>query len=169
MFGLILTISIAAVLMSLAAPSFSGLIHRAQFDIASDQLYSSLWYTRSQAISAQKSVVMAAESNGWAAGWQVFIDINSDGRQQEDEPVLRRVNAQPAGYSLTSNLGLGDAVYYQPDGRTRRPGGGLQMGTFTLCRPSGTFHKAQHHRVVINSAGRPRLERPTTHQTSDAC
>ncbi len=169
LFELLLTIGLAAVLMTLAAPSFSSLLQRAQLETASDQVYSSLWFARSQAISRQHSVVMAAEPSGWRSGWQIFVDINGDGLQQDSEPIIQRTNAQPAANLLTTNLGLGQAVYYQPDGRTRRPSGSLQMGTFTLCRAPGGLHAGLHHRVVINAAGRPRIERSIPGQGYTPC
>ena len=150
--GLMLTLAIASVLMLLAAPSFSGLVDRTRLEVNSERLFSALWLARTEAIARRETVVIEAIDQQWDNGWRIFADHNGDGLWQQSEPVFRQTLALPVGYTLTANSGIGKAVYYQPDGRTQKPGGSLQMGRFELCTEGAS------QIIVINSVGRPRLE-----------
>lgn len=150
--GLLVSLAIAATLMMMAYPSFSGMIDRSRLHNSVDRLYEGIWYTRSSAVSQQQPVVMTARTPDWADGWEVFLDRNADGLQQSDEPILRVANALPDDLRIHSNQGIGGALYYHPDGHSRKPGGALQMGRLTLC----LGNRAQA--IIINAVGRPRIE-----------
>lgn len=150
--GLLVSLAIAATLMMMAYPSFSGVIERTRLQTSVDSLYEGIWFTRSSAVSQQKSVVMRARTPDWADGWQIFLDRNADGLQQRDEPILRTADALPDDLRIHSNQGIGDALYYHADGHSRKPGGALQMGRLTLC----LGNRAQA--IIINAVGRPRIE-----------
>jgi type IV fimbrial biogenesis protein FimT len=89
----------------------------------------------------------------------VYVDANRDGRNADDEPVLRVEGAAPAGIYVRTNRPVEDYVSFTGLGRARLLNGGLQMGTFTLCRRGLPARK-----VVLANSGRVRVEK-----ASDAC
>lgn len=104
---LLVVIGIVAILASIAAPSFKGLTERWRVRSAVDNLQSTLYYARSEAIRRAGDVVIVKKANGdgcaaassdaqWGCGWLVFPDTNRDGSQSGDtEMTLRQTNASP--------------------------------------------------------------------------
>lgn len=89
---LMVVVSIVAILAAIAAPSFSPLIERWRVRQAAENLQSTLYYARSEAIKRGGSVVIAKAANGsgctnatantqWGCGWTVFVDTNNNGTQ----------------------------------------------------------------------------------------
>ncbi len=156
--SVLIAMTLAALLASLAAPSFSGLVEQAELRRHTDQLYQSLRYARSEALVRGQSVTIAARDKAWTNGWKVFVDRNQDGHQQAREPLLREVAALPSAVRLSANSGIGEQLHYQPDGRAQRPSGSLQMGTFRLCN-SGTAARGDGvYALVLSANGRVRVE-----------
>ncbi len=121
---LLVVIAIVAVLASLAAPSFKGLMERWRVRSAVEDLQSTLYFARSEAIRRAGDVVIVKKANGsdctaasadaqWGCGWLVFPDVNRDGSQSGDaETTLRQTNASPrteievsaAGTTMTGKI-----------------------------------------------------------------
>ena len=87
---LLITISIAAILLTLAAPSFTSFINRNRLTTASDELIASLSYARSEALKRRSTTTLCAKSStgtlcdtsgvseDYATGWLVFLDCNNN-------------------------------------------------------------------------------------------
>lgn len=89
---LMVVVAILAILVALAAPSFTPLIERWRVRQASDALSSTLYFSRSEAIKRGGNIVIAKKPNSisctragtdtdWGCGWVVFFDVNSNGVQ----------------------------------------------------------------------------------------
>lgn len=68
---LMVVIAIVAVLAALAAPSFNSLIERWQVRQAAEDLRSTIYFARSEAIKRGGNVSLSANASGWTAGWAV--------------------------------------------------------------------------------------------------
>ena len=100
-------VAIMGILAALAAPSFTPLIERWRVRQATEQLHSSLYYARSEAIKRGGGVVMRKLPNGtngctdastttrWSCGWFICEDTDGNGECGPSEPVLQRVDAPP--------------------------------------------------------------------------
>jgi len=100
---LMVTIAIAAILATLAAPSFTGLMERWRVRKTVDELQSTLYYARSEAIKRGGNVVLRKNPQGtngcqqagttqeWGCGWFVFVDSNGNGSQQASEELLQMI------------------------------------------------------------------------------
>jgi len=87
---LLITISIAVILLSLAAPSFTSFINSNRLATASDELIISLSYARSEALKRRTTTTLCAKSTAgtlcdttgiaedYATGWLVFLDCNNN-------------------------------------------------------------------------------------------
>lgn len=115
---LIVVVSIVAVLATLAAPSFAPLIDSWRVRQATEQLQSTLYYARSEAIKRGGRVAIqklpnnangctTASSTGikdWDCGWFVCADTNGNGTCNATDPVLQRYDA-PANVQITRTGG----------------------------------------------------------------
>ena len=100
---LMVVVSIVAILAALAAPSFSPLIENWRVRESAEQLQSTLYYARSEAIKRGGQVLIqkipnntngcttATGTRAWDCGWIVCHDTNDNGTCNATEPVLQRV------------------------------------------------------------------------------
>lgn len=68
---LMVTIAILAVLAAIATPSFTPLMERWRVRSAAEELQSTIYYARSEAIKRGGGVTITANSGDWAKGWVV--------------------------------------------------------------------------------------------------
>ena len=113
---LMVTVSIVALLLALAAPSFTPLIESWRVRQATEQLQSTLNYARSEAIKHGGRVAIqkipnntngctsATDNSDWDCGWIVCQDTNGNGTCNATEPVLQRIDA-PAKVQITRTGG----------------------------------------------------------------
>lgn len=113
---LLVAIVIVGVLSAIAAPNLRPLIESWRVRQATEQLQSTLYYARSEAIKRGGNVVIqkiANNTNGcttasgnrdWDCGWTVCEDTNGNGTCNVNEPVLQRVDA-PSNVQITRTGG----------------------------------------------------------------
>lgn len=153
MLELMITVSIASILLAVAVPSYQTLMSNSQLSSQANDLMATLNYARSEAVKRGQRVTVCKSANGsscggdWEQGWIIFTNIDG-----EDE-VLR--SFQPIK-SLTLNSNFGDQIAYLPSGRSQKKSG-LSNGTFGLCDQNGSVGR----NIVINNSGRPRVEKTT--------
>jgi len=87
MVELLVVIVIAAILASLAGPSFSDFINRTRLESTSSQLFADINRARSEAIkrgvevlvcARQTDTACASGSSNWHGGWLVCVDADRD-------------------------------------------------------------------------------------------
>lgn len=113
---LMVVVAILGLLMALAAPSFNPLLEGWRVRQATEQLQSTLYLARSEAIKFGGGVVIqkianktngctsASGTNDWDCGWIVCHDTDNDGGCDATEPVLQRVDA-PSGVQVARGKG----------------------------------------------------------------
>lgn len=164
----LITISIAAILASIAIPSFSKMVESNRVSSASNDFLSALMYTRSEAAKRSISVSLCTSSNGkqcstglddYAKGWIIFTDCGGDqevtnavtscdldGDGVNDKDKVLRIEQGLKGVFITSSTSQ-DAFTYQFSGRASN-------GTFNIGPTSGSVMK----RVRVAITGRAKLE-----------
>ncbi|KRG41254.1 hypothetical protein ARC78_11740 [Stenotrophomonas pictorum JCM 9942] len=157
---LLVTTSIIAITLALAAPSFSELLKRQRGIAANNLLVAHLNLARSRAVTHRSIVATCPSTNGstchttpdWTAGWLVFMD--SDGNRRPDHPshiVATETRSPDNDIRITSSAGRNQARYL-PDGRSA--GSNL---TITTC-----IDNRQSIQIIINNTGRIRLARSSS-------
>jgi type IV fimbrial biogenesis protein FimT len=98
-------VSILGILTALAAPSFTPIIERWRVRQAAEDLQSTLYYARSEAIKRGGNIAIQKTPNNtngcttaltdkdWDCGWFVCEDVNGDGTCDAADPVLQRYDA----------------------------------------------------------------------------
>lgn len=96
---LMVTVAVLGVLAAIAAPSFTPLIERWQVRQVSEELQSTVYFARSEAIKRGGGVVIqrsssqgdctTSETDLWNCGWVVFLDKNNNGVKDSGEDELQ--------------------------------------------------------------------------------
>lgn len=158
---LLISISILAVTLGIAVPSFASLIRDTRLTTVINEMHGALFLTRSESIKRGRRVTICTSADqdvcaagvGWHSGWIVFDDRNANGVRDPDETILRVGMPRAAGISVTGNAPVSNYVSYIPSGTTRAVNGALQMGTITACSDQRV------RQIVISATGRPRVVR----------
>jgi type IV fimbrial biogenesis protein FimT len=102
----LVVVTIAAILTTLAAPSFTRLIQSTTISSNVNTFMADLRFARSEAIRLGGAVVMCRSDtpeatnptcgsgsgpggNGWVSGWIIFQDLDNNGAKANAEPLLR--------------------------------------------------------------------------------
>lgn len=158
---IMVTVAVIAILMSLATPAYTEMLRANRLATETNDLHRALLMARSEAIKRGRRVTLCttldgmkcAKGVGWHSGWLMFEDRNGNAQLEPDETVVRSEVRTTNRLSSTGNQPVRDYVSYLPTGAARLVGGGLQMGTLTVCADSSG------NELVINSAGRVRVIR----------
>lgn len=94
---LMVTIAIAAILLTLALPSFQGTLRSNRLATTTNQFNAAIALARSEAIKTTLAAGLCPSADGvacgadWNAGWLVWRDTNRDGNLANDgtEPVIQ--------------------------------------------------------------------------------
>jgi len=150
---LMITIAIAAILISLAAPNMTASIQNNRMVTQVNELHASLNVARSEAVKRNASISVCRSSNGtsctgnWEDGWVVFADSDADGSVDAGEEVLQ-VHGAIAG---NTDLAFSDTYITYINSGLASAG---SASTFTLCDARGA---SDAKGLVIGTSGRPRL------------
>lgn len=161
---LLITISIAAILVSAGMPSFRTLTANNRRTAEINAFVAVLQYARSEAVTRQRRIGICptADRNSctadteWDIGWLVFEDAASSGTKgsrDNGETILKSFQG-PSHLSMQASV---TAVLYGTSGRTTTyPDPALNTpGDFVFCDQRG----APEARVVqLAPSGRPRVE-----------
>ncbi|MGQ9659630.1 MAG: GspH/FimT family pseudopilin [Thermochromatium sp.] len=157
---LMVTLAVAAILVTVAVPSFRDTIVRSRLSSQANDFLVALNYARTEAIRRGQSVTLCKSSDGntcltggknWESGWIAFVDRNNDGSRQtasgNTETLLRAWPALPTGYTLRPNNNFDNFLRYTPRGEANN------IGTFALCHDNQTVGA----KAIVITRLRPRL------------
>ena len=162
---LIVTLSVASILMTLAVPSFSSFVKDNRLITQTNDFVTALNFARSEAIKRGDRItvckstdqVSCSGSGSWDQGWIVFDDVNGDGVVTNPATNVLRVHSSLSGsVSLNGDAGasLDDYVSYVASGATQKIVGGItatQSGLLALCDDRGV---SSGKGIQINPSGR---------------
>lgn len=153
---LLACLAIAAILLSISAPSFSSLYANNQQRVLVNQLLGALHYARGTAITTGVPITLCGGPSScrdeaqWRENLWVFHDPLRKGELPAQQGYLR-VEYLPAGYYWHwRGFAQTNFLYLRGNGRIA----GMN-GTFTLCRKGEALRQ-----VVLNVTGRAREETP---------
>jgi len=119
---LMITVSVAMVLLVVAVPSLRALLQNNRVGGQANELYTSLNLARSEALKTQRNVYVTAlngatASNEFGPGWKVWVDGPSGtaGTQHVSEPTLAQVDALQNGSTVDATANM-TQLFFAPDG-----------------------------------------------------
>jgi len=164
---LIVAMAIAAVLLTVAVPSFVNMRRNSELISSANALVAAINATRGAAMKhGAYAYAVPADGGNWSSGVTVFIDKNMD---QSFTPgideIMLALPAFPACLTITGNgTAAGPAPYiaYDGSGYAKAKNGGFGALTLNLTRNdvSASQASAQTRRIVIANTGRLRSCRP---------
>jgi type IV fimbrial biogenesis protein FimT len=162
LFEFLVAVTIFGTLLALGTPAYSSWIAAQQLANEAHFLAETLQLARSEAIKHGYRVnvckssdrVRCTDHGAWDSGWLMYVDENHDGQVDDDELVLHREGPAPDGITVQGNHPVADYVSYTNLGHARLLNGGLQMGTFVVCKSGQNALK-----VVLANSGRARIEK----------
>jgi type IV fimbrial biogenesis protein FimT len=169
---LLVTLTIAAILLAVGVPSFRTVIQNNRLITGTNDLVSILNFARSEAVTRGirvtvcKSSDQAAcdtSSNGWEQGWIVFTDENNNAAYNPTatpaETLLRVHEGMESQLTATGNTNVADYISYVSSGQSQLTGGAFQAGTIQICDDrNGDFGRD----LVVDSTGRIRTSTGVT-------
>jgi len=143
---LLITISIVAILASLAVPTFDSIALSSKLNSISSSFMASAQLARSEAIKQNKLVTLCASSNGtsctgaWKDGWVVLVG----------GAVIQNQAKFPNGFQMSDSLAGATSIVFQPTGV------GATKANLIVCRATPTVG-SQERTIAISTTGRPDL------------
>jgi type IV fimbrial biogenesis protein FimT len=156
---LLITLSIASIVLAIALPSFSKQIEKAHTETSAKTFADAIETARSQAVFRNQRTVLLPKRE-WHLGWTLFVDADDDGIKDAGE-VLILENAAIEKIKINDNFPGAKLISFIGSGEGRQPGrrnrGAIIMGSMTICpKVSGEGIK-----LSLNRAGRLRSEKIT--------
>ena len=169
---LMITLALAAILMTVAVPSFLAFQRNSELTSASNTLLAAANAARTEAMKRNRNVFLEPMGSGWGGGWRVYVD--SDGNDAFGSGDIQ-VATYPALNSYFTITGTGIAsgttpyVMFNGSGYARDKNGGLGPVTIEIKRNdiSGAEQLAQTRRLKIAMTGRVRVCKPTSSTDSN--
>ena len=145
---LLVVMAVAAILLNIAAPSFSSAMLNANFAIRSNSLTQSIHFGRMEAVKRRHSVSMCAResnttcsaANDWSKGWLIYTDSSADGALgtlDSTDTVIQVVSFDTGNIDITASAVIGSNAN-APTKTIRFNSRGFadwSAGTFVLCNP----------------------------------
>lgn len=157
---LMVVLAVGAILLALAAPSFSEMLLNNRKTVIVNELIGDLNLARGEAIKRRQPVQVCPRSgaacgsaSNWDEGWIVFADLDTDRVLSPGDPVLKFRQAEHENFTIRTTAEGG--VRYLASG-------GVAPGTnqtFYFCDVRGTTHARA---VFVSGTGRTRLDHATT-------
>ncbi|HJR72154.1 MAG TPA: GspH/FimT family pseudopilin [Luteimonas sp.] len=137
---LVVTLAVVAIIVSMAVPSFTGLMNSNRLTSQSNEIIAALQSARMDAIRRNAPAYFCSSNNNatctntspWT-GWIVYTDIDRDNTVDAGE-LLRTGTVRGTVSVVTSSAIKNNRVAFRPDGLARE-GGVLLSGTFRICMP----------------------------------
>lgn len=146
---LMVTIAVAAILISLAVPSFNDATLAGKLAANANDLVAGVTLGRSEAIKRNAVTSMCVSSDGstcGSGGWEQGWIILAGG------VVVQKHAAAPTGFKVTSAV---TKIDFQPSGV------GSTQATLTVCRASPSVG-SQERVVQVDATGRAYVSKTTT-------
>lgn len=158
---LMITIALAAVILTLGVPAFQGLSERNRLTSNINSFVASLALARSEAVKRKQRVIVCASTDGatcanngkYETGWIVYVESSNPldtNRDVNNEELLWVNDALANNLTLRATVPFENRVQYLSTGQTS----GLGNGSIKLCKDNQT-NKARM--LTIIKSGRVHL------------
>lgn len=167
---LMVTVSIAAILLMAGVPSFVEFQRNSELTGAANSLLASINAARSEAMKRNfNAMVVPTDGANWKNGWTVFVDSNMNASLDASDMVISRREALPAYFSVTgtkSAAGSAPYVIFNGSGYSLTSDNSHANLTLIFQRNdlSGPDQFAQTRLLKVLGTGRTRVCKPASAQ-----
>jgi type IV fimbrial biogenesis protein FimT len=160
---LMISLTVFAILVSLAVPSFRNLMLNNTLTAAGNDLLASLQTARGEALKRNQQVVLCLTANVTAAtpscagaattanAWFVFQDTNANGAYDAGEPIIELHSALNSGEGIHADSA--QSVIIAPSGFPSANFGQTQNVLFCDSRGLGTASTSLARALLISTTG----------------
>ena len=166
---LMIVITIIVIVTGLSIPSFANLMARNKVTTQANTVFESLYLARSTAITQQKNVQICHMSKPnslecnqqrdfntvWSNGWLIFADVNGDNEYDEDDNLIKVVDASDHTNIVFNQQGR---LRFFPDGSARSAG-------FYICDQQ----QIDYRHIYLLYSGRARISQSLTEKQRAIC
>jgi type IV fimbrial biogenesis protein FimT len=169
---LMVALALAAILMTIAAPSFLAFQRNSELTSATNGLVAAIAAARGEAMKrGMSAMVLPADGATWKSGWVVFIDNGDRVFSEPDDKVVAKQSALPSHLTVSATGTANEAepyLMFDGSGYPKLKGGGFAQLKLSIAREDvpESVRWEQTRRIIISLAGRIRSCRPTS--ASDA-
>jgi type IV fimbrial biogenesis protein FimT len=171
---LMLTITVAAVIMGLAIPNMRQFMWNNRITAAANDMVVAITAARSEAIKNRVQSVICLSSNPTAAtptcdgngtqGWVVFVDTDGDRAFDAGEQITLRHSALPGTLSVRVNPANARLVAFAPSGFKTTASPPPQLTSLVVCDHRGNVPlydstQSTARAIVVETTGRARVSR----------
>jgi len=171
---LMVTLTVAATIASIAVPSFSSAVDNQRMTAATNDMIMSLNLAKSEAIKRVAYVSICKSGNGtscaaagtsWEDGWIIYANAASAslGSIEADDEIIRVFPRLHDSLSLAPLGTIDGFLSFRPSG-TMGSVGANTSGTITFCDDRGVDNARG---IVLEPAGRWQVSREHAHDGSD--
>lgn len=149
---LMVVVTIAAILMAIAIPSFNEAIRNNRLTTYANDLVTAMNVARSEAVKRGVPVFVRSSGANWENGWDVFIDINGNSAFNAGvDTLIRTYPTLQNGYTLRGNAAFPVFIRFGSNGQSNA------AGFFMVCddRDNNATAEANTSRLImVNALGR---------------
>ena len=165
---LMVTVSIAAILLMVAAPSFVSYQRNSEMSSITNTLLSAINAARGEAMKRNMYAgISPKDGSNWNSGWIVYIDRNIDHNFSTSDDEIVFEQSSPPSYIAIAGTGTANEsppyVSYNGSGYPRNTSGGFGALTISLTRNdvSAAESAEQTRRIIVAASGRTRSCKPS--------
>jgi len=180
---LMISVAVFFIVTALGVPSYLNFVRNGARDNTSAQLFSDIYYARSEAVKRKVTVSLCrsddvattnpvcgstANANNWSTGWIVFVDDNGNGSYDAGTDKLLKVGEiSRKGIQIKADNNAATSLAFNTDGSLIT---GYAPAKFAVCDDRGannTYDTSTGQYISIGAMGRPEISfiRNNTNQT----
>lgn len=169
---LLVTVALVAILLAVAAPSFTAFQRNAELTSFVNSLVAGINSARGEAMKRGRyAMVVPTNATNWSSGWIVFVDVDrSQAYEAANDILILSREAPPSYLTITANGSANDSspyMMFDASGYSKTKAGGFGALTFSVTRNDvdSSLADSETRRVIISSTGRVRTCKPSTDST----
>lgn len=153
---LVMTLSLAALVLTLGLPSLGGLLADQRLRAETDALFHAVHLARKASVVRRRAITLCASADGlscrtdgdWSEGWIMFEEQSAaaTGSREPNEPILRHHEVEPSVRLVANRRSFSFRSTHLR----------ATNGTVRVCDAAD---RARPRAVVISYTGRPRVAR----------
>jgi len=170
---LLISVAVFFILSAIGVPSYINFVHNGARDNTTTELFSDIYYARSEAIKRKTSVSLCRSGNvaattptcggaasNWSTGWIVFVDSDGDGNYDSTsatEKVLKVGSIARNGIQIMASNKAASAIVFETDGSLKT---NYAPATFAICddrNTAGTYDTLTGKYISLGAMGRPEI------------